>query len=368
MKHPISPQQRTAISMGVELETYSIELPDYRICRDLHFPRRSSVEKGERFIRDLSIGSEYTSKVFYTIREAFFLLKSSLRKYIHFREGNGGSPEYTIFPVGGWIDRFAGCHIHLALGNKPFPYEEAAVLSRRLHDHIPFLIVIAANSPVWREKLNSFASSRLLRGSEKYCQVTRREMLYKHRYRELTFNRGGTKKPPTLEVRVGDSSLPEYIAAMLVVCKAVALSWRKRKRSYNHSTHENYRKARERAIRDGTRARLVWTNHWITVPQYVDLFFRKYEEELEMMDIPDDVLRVFKYLKKGINQSDLIRAAAERCRERHLPTWQRQFARRYSIAIEELLNGNSLERFARRLGVRLPNIERTWLGRRESRW
>ena len=54
--------------MGVELETYSIALPEYRICRELHFPKRALVEKGERFTRDASIGSEYNSKVFVTIR------------------------------------------------------------------------------------------------------------------------------------------------------------------------------------------------------------------------------------------------------------------------------------------------------------
>ncbi len=364
--HPSGRRHR--VSMGVELETYSIALPEYRICRNLHFPRRSSVEQGERFIRDWSIGPEYTSPVFYSIREAFFLLKNSLRKYIHFRETNGADHEYTIFPVGGWIDRFAGCHLHLALGREEFTYQQARELGRRLHDHIPFLIVLCGNSPVWREKLTPYNSSRLLRGGDTYCQVTRREVLYKHRYRELTFNRGGVKKPPTLEIRVADSGLPEFVAAGLCVCKAVGLSWRKRHRSFNHSTHENYLEARDQAIRLGVNAQLVWTNHWISTAQYVDLFFRKYEEELEQMDIPDEVLSVFKYLKKGWNQSEVLRHAAQRCRARHRPTWQRQLARRYSIGIEELLNGNSYEMFTRWLGVRLPDIDRVWLGRKSAHW
>ena len=53
--------------MGVELETYSIALPECRICRELHFPKKSLVEEGERFTRDDSIGSEYNSRVFATV-------------------------------------------------------------------------------------------------------------------------------------------------------------------------------------------------------------------------------------------------------------------------------------------------------------
>src|SRR4051812_4191864 len=101
------PPKRKNITMGVELETYSIAMPEYRICRELHFPKRSIVEKGERFTKDDSIGSEYNSKVFNTIRESFFLLKSSLRKYTEFETPKTGADRHVIFPVGGWSDRFA---------------------------------------------------------------------------------------------------------------------------------------------------------------------------------------------------------------------------------------------------------------------
>ena len=142
----------------------------------------------------------------------------------------------------------------------------------------------------------------------------------------------------------------------------------KKRRPFNQSTHQNYLKAREQAIRQGTKARLVWSNHWISVAQYVDLFFRKYEEELNQMDIPEDVINVFKYLKRGYNQAHVIREASKKCQRRHRPTWQRQFARRYAVAIEELLDGNSYAQFALRLGVKLPSIERTWVGRKEANW
>ena len=355
--------------MGVELETYSIALPERRICRELHFPKRASIEKGERFTRDWSIGSEYNSKVFTSIRQAFFLLKSSLRKYLAFRDPeNGSDTKYVIFPTGGWIDRFAGSHVHLAVDAKRFSYVEAQKLSTYIHDHIPFLIVLTASSPVWREEMTPYSSNRLLKGSHKYCQVTKRDFLYKHHFRELTFNRSSKKKPNTLEVRVCDSSIPEYLTAVLCVCKAVAERWKKHKRALTRTKHVNYLKARDNAIKNGARARLVWNNHWVSVADYTDLFFRKYEDELDQMDIPDDIIRIFKYLKKGWNQAELIRKTAVNARRFHRQTWQRRFAKKYAAAIEDLLDGNSFEQFAKHLGVRLPSIERTWLGRREANW
>ncbi len=361
-------RKKTVLTMGVELETYSIALPEYRICRELHFPKRSIVEKGERFTRDVSIGSEYNSRIFATIRESLFLLKSSLRKYTHFRSHEEKNERFVIFPIGGWTDRFAGTHIHLASGKKGISYEQAKKMAAYLHDHIPFLIAIAANSPVWREKITPWASNRMMKGAVTYCHVTKRGHLTRQKYREITYNRGGKKKPPTLEIRTCDSALPEFIAALLTVCRAVALRCLARKGSLNHSTHANYLKARESAIKKGVKARLVWNNHWMSVSDYTDIFFRKYEEELGKMDVPDEVLSVFKYLKKGWNQAEVIRKASEKCRKKHLPTWQRQFARRYYTAVQELLDGNSFEQFSSRLGVRLPSIKRAWLGRKEARW
>ena len=360
--------QKRSISMGIELEAYSISIPDCRISRELHFPKRGAIEAGERFTKDASIGNEYNSKVFYTIREAFFLLKNGLRKYIHYRESDRAGEVHTIFPVGGWIDRFAGAHIHLAFGKQRFRYEQAKQLARCIHDHIPFLIALAANSPVWREQITAINSNRLLRGTRKYCQITKMDFLYKHRFRELTFNQGGKRKPPTLEIRVLDSGVPEYIVAALCVLRAIALHWLKRKPMFHHSTYANYLKSRERAIRLGPEAKLVWNNHRLKVSEYVDLFFRKYEEELREMDIPDDVINVFKYLKKGWNQATVIRKAATKSWSWHRQTWQRRFGKKYALATQKLLDGNSYSEFARTLGVRLPNIERAWLGRKEARW
>jgi len=354
--------------MGVELETYSIVTPANRICRELHFPRRASIEEGERFTRDTSIGPEYNSKVFRNIREAFFLLKSGLRKYTNFRQNEDNHSYHVIFPVGGWTDRFAGTHLHISYGDHGLSFVEAKELSQYIFDHIPFLIVLAANSPVWRRKLTTYASNRLLKGSNTYCKAGKRGHLTKQRYRELTFNPAGPRKLSTLELRVCDSSLPEYIVAALSVFWAVSLRWLKKKPPFIRSTHANYLRAREQAMRFGPKARLVWSNHWVSVSQYVDLFFRKYADELRQMDIPKEVIDIFKYLKKGLNQTEVIRSAALKYRRRDTASWQLQFATRYIPAIQALLDGNTFQHFAKVLGVKLPNIERVWLGRREARW
>ena len=361
-------RSQRAISIGIELESYSISIPDYRISRELLFPRRGIAEKGERFTKDVSIGSEYNSRVFYTVREAFFLLKNGLRKYIHYRSSPKARERQTLFPIGGWTDRFAGTHIHVALGKKKFDFRRAKSLARRIHNHIPFLIALSGNSPVWRGRVNQIHSNRLLKGTKTYCQVTREGLLYRHRYRELTYNEGGKRKPPTLEIRVLDSGVPEYILAAVCVVKAIALRWLQKKPAFNQLTYDDYMKARDQAVRFGPKAKLYWNHHALTVSQYADLFFRKHQDELEQLEIPDEIIDIFKYLKKGWNQSNLIRRAAQKSRWHHLPTWQRRFARRYAAAIESLLDGNSFRDFARILGVKLPNIDRTWLGYKDSKW
>ncbi len=195
-------------------------------------------------------------------------------------------------------------------------------------------MVLSGNSPVWREKITENNSNRLLLGSKKYFKITQNQRLYKDHFREINFNKGNSKKPPTLEIRILDSSLPEYLAACLVVCFAVARRWQSRRKPGHRLTHPNYLKARDQAIRFGGKAKLCWGNHWMSVPNYIDLFFRKYEDELRQLDIPEEILRIFKYLKKSINQSEVIRESAKRCqrrtrsRGRAVPAWRPRRTRR----------------------------------------
>ena len=57
MQIQIVNESHRVISMGVELETYSIAVPEYRICRDIQFPKQSIIEKGGEFTKDDSVGS-----------------------------------------------------------------------------------------------------------------------------------------------------------------------------------------------------------------------------------------------------------------------------------------------------------------------
>ncbi|MBM4401545.1 MAG: hypothetical protein FJ045_06310, partial [Crenarchaeota archaeon] len=217
--------EKTLVSMGVEVEFFTIGMPGYRITRRIVQPHRRMAEKGERFTRDKSVGTEYDSMAFYSIREAFFLLKSGLRKFIlkHYRYSRQEGMASIAF-LGGWRDRFAGSHFHIALGDSGIQRRQAVKLARHIHDHIPLLIALCANSPVWRGKITKYASNRLLLGSEEYCCAVKRDTLNRYHYNEISYNYAQISKPPTLELRVCDSNIPEYLCAALVILRAITLA------------------------------------------------------------------------------------------------------------------------------------------------
>ena len=353
---------RPRVSMGVEVEFFAICMPGYTITRRIVQPHELIAERGERFTVDQSIGTEYDSMVFYTVREALFLLKSGLRKfflkrYLYSRQAKIESVAF----LGGWKDRFAGTHFHIAFGPSGIPKKQADKLAEHIHDHIPFLIALCANSPVWRRKLTKYASNRFLLGSEEYCCVTKRGDLDRYHYDEINYNKGG-RKPPTLELRVCDSNIPEYLAATLVVLKAIAQACIKGRRISNICRHENYLIARENAAREGVKATLFWNNKKLSVPKYLDLIFKYYQKEIETMDVPDELLDVFKLLKLGFNGAEIVRRSCRSLRRSHLRGWERRFGKKYASAIEELLDGHTLRVFAGELGVRLPVTDKVKLG------
>ena len=139
------------IIIGVETEIYSINPTGYAIGRRLSRPPRGSRETAERFLKDTSIGSEYNSRPFETIREAFFLLKSGFRKYIRRLYVHKKTPHTNPLPLltGTWTNRFAGTHLHISIAHKKLDFDTAASMARYRHDYIPFLIAVSANSPVW---------------------------------------------------------------------------------------------------------------------------------------------------------------------------------------------------------------------------
>jgi len=112
------------------------------------------------------------------------------------------------------------------------------------------------------------------------------------------------------------------------------------------------------------RARLCWDGAWISAPRYLDRFVWTYRDELEAMDVPEEVWTVLRLLKRGYNGAEILARAARRAHEEHPQTWQRRFAKRYVRALDDLLAGNSLATFSHRLGVELPEVDDTFLGRR----
>lgn len=358
--------------MGVEIEAYSIGASDYQIGRRLSRPRPGLSEAGERFTRDSSIGSEYNSRPFETIRESQFLLKSGLRKYLRslYRSHEPQHDHVVPLLVGGWTNRFAGTHIHISIADQELTPEQGRDLALHLHDHIPFLIAIGANSPVWDKKLTTKASNRFLRGSDTYFLPIRLGELDEptgdDEHREMIFNPGRKRKPPTLEIRVLDSNLPEFIVAALCVVKVVTLRWLNRGEATNQMRHSQYLWARLDAGNRGMRCKIPWQDRWLPVRQYLDKFMWEYRREFEEIDPPSEIFDVFRLLKKGYNGSRLIREAATIARREHPQTWQRRFAKRYYEGLEALLSGNTLRDFATAMKVEVPDTDNVWLGRRGS--
>lgn len=354
------------VVIGVEVEAYSIDASDYQIGRRLSRPRPGLSESGERFARDSSIGSEYNSRPFVTVREALFLIKSGLRKYLRgLYRSQDPKPDHRVpLLVGGWTNRFAGTHLHISVADRPLTPEDAWSLAWHIHDHIPLLIAVGANSPVWDKTLTTNASNRFLRGSDVYFLPIKRGELDSEPTRELVYNPGRKRKPPTLEIRVLDSNIPEYIAVNICLVKAIAMRWLKRKAAVNENVHGDYIWARLDAGKRGMKARLPWYGEWVTASKYLDRFIWEYREELDQMDVPDEVFETLRLVKRGFNGARLIREAALFARREHPQTWQRRFAKRYSQGLENLLSGNTLRDFSASLNVALPGTERVWLGRR----
>ncbi|MGE0474168.1 MAG: glutamate-cysteine ligase family protein [Nitrospirales bacterium] len=356
------------IVIGTEIEAYSINATDHKIGRRLSKPRPGLSESGERFTRDASIGSEYNSRPFTTVREALFLLKAGLRKYLRglYRSREEDQDYRVPLFVGGWTNRFAGTHMHISVANRKLTKREAAALSWHIHDQLPFFIAIGANSPIWDKRVTTKASNRFLRGSDTYFTATRRGELTSVDTRELVYSPGRKTKPPTLEIRVFDSNLPEFVIANLCLVKAVCLRWLRGESTANRMSHADYLLARTEAAAKGMRAKLPWKREWISVPEYLDRFLWEHREAIDEMDIPEEMYEVLRLLKRGYNGARLIHDAVALAVKEHPQTWQRRFARRYRSGLAHLLSGNTLHDFAQELKAPFPNTERVWLGRKRA--
>lgn len=362
---PIPTHKRIVI--GVEIEAYSIQLPDFTIGRRHSRPRSGVGESGERFTIDSSIGSEYNSMPFSTIREALFLLKTGLRKYLRgLYRGEDEDESLVPLLVGGWTNRFAGTHMHVSVADQELTIEDARSLAGHVHDHLPLLIAVCANSPIWDKRVTGKASNRLLKGTDAYFKPVKRGKLTKRDLFELKYVEGRKTKPPTLELRMFDSNIPEFIVAALTLLKASALRWLRNRGAVNRVPHEAYLQGRADAGMRGMKCRLAWKDEWLPATKYLDRFLWEHRDELEMMDVPDETWDVFRLLKRGYNGARIIHDAANVARKEHVQTWQRRFAKRYSVGLQHLLSGNTLRSFVEELGVELPDTEEVWLGRRTA--
>ncbi|WNM56961.1 glutamate-cysteine ligase family protein [Candidatus Nitrospira allomarina] len=356
------------IVIGVEIEAYSINVTDHKIGRRLSKPRPGLSESGERFTRDASIGSEYNSRPFTTIRESLFLLKAGLRKYLRglYRSREDEQDYRVPLFVGGWTNRFAGTHLHISVANRKLTKQEATALSWHLHDQLPLLIATGANSPIWDKKVTGKASNRFLRGNATYFTPTKRGDLTSVDTRELVYSKGRKTKPPTLEIRVFDSNIPEFVVANLCLVKAVCLRWLRGEAAANRMSHADYLLARTEAATKGMKARLPWKREWMPAPDYLDQFLWEHREEFDAMDIPEEIYEVLRLLKRRYNGARLIHDAVALAIREHPQTWQRRFAKRYRSGLGHLLSGNTLQDFAAELEVPFPSTERVWLGRKRA--
>lgn len=350
--------------MGVEVETYTIRQKDLHIGRHVMLPRKWVIESEEDYHHDRSIGLEYNSRPFYSIREALFGTKAGLRKSIatyklKHERSNGG---YTLFFVGTWRDRFAGTHFHIGLGDDGIDFKDALRLSRHIHDHLPLLIALLGNSPVYKANISNLDSNRFIYAEKKFFGPLEFGEL-DHEYKEeMTYNKDRTKIIPTLEIRPCDTNLPEYVIAGLVILKAVTMACLARKPIENVNRHELYLKSRLNAAKHGPKAILYWNNRALRADAYLDKFFKVYQSCISKMDIPPEIFDVFKLFKLGWNGAGILRRACRRHQRRHPRTWQRYFAEDYIGAINALLNGEPLEVFIRSFGLRPPCVRRVHLG------
>jgi len=341
-------EEEEAITIGVEIECYTILSKDGKISRRIITPGIKPSKTGERFTVDKSIGIEYVSKPFESVKDALQAISSGLEKYADSPLADNALP----LPVGGWNDRFAGTHFHLGFKDKGFRREEAASLASYIHDHIPFIIAVSANSPIWRRRITEYSSNRLMRGGSRYCIPVAKGDLNQNHYREMNFNPENKHKPSTLELRVCDSNIPPYVCSVMTILRILALAWRNGRDPCNDLPHEAYLETRDEAARMGAAARLYWRGKHVTVGEYLTLLLDNYSEEASVLDIPKQVGEVFNLLSGNWNNAEALRRAAIKLEKRFGRDWERRMALKLASALKTLLNGGSLKNYHEALGLK----------------
>jgi hypothetical protein len=361
------------VTNGVEIESYLIK-DDIILEKAYVLPIEDVIEPGEAFTDDMTIGNEYISPVFDDINEGLFLLKNGLRKYRVFLEERA---EHQIGLFGTWLSDPAGTHMHVALGEEGIKKEIARELMVYIHDYLPLIIALCVNSPVFpsrvkqRPRLTSHPSNRLLNYASEHCKSISKEEIREMRsnhWVEINYNalKARTDKPPTIEIRLPDSNIPEFIIAGVEVLRVLTIACLSGKESPNQLSFQNYQKAKRSAIRYGVRGQLYWDNYKVKTSTYIDKFFDEFSEEIEKEDPIDEILDIFRLAKLGWTNADIMAESINYIRSVYSSkkfNWRKQFLRQYTEALAALLDGNRLGDYANLLYVDLPEVDDVLLGR-----
>ncbi|NHI91294.1 MAG: hypothetical protein EAX96_02240 [Candidatus Lokiarchaeota archaeon] len=359
------------LTMGLEIESFSIDLNKMKFVSMAPIYPKDGIEREEEFKKDMTIGSEFNSPVFTSLNEAFFRLKTALRKYFvnletdeNMRIALIGSYDYE--------NETAGVHYHFAFNKvKGITIEQAKHISPLIHQHIPFIIAITANSPIIRKKMTKIASNRLLNnGMAMFSPLTREDLeeieLTNH-FNEINFAKGTEKKPSTLEIRVVDSTIPEYIMAGLFIAYISILGAIKGKKPWKYFKFSRHEKDRINAARRGVKAEIHWNKAKWVIPKYIDAFFNYYRTEVKESNINRDILNVFRLAKSWWNAADIVRESYRIIENRYKNKGQdfinQEFCRKLLEAQRRNLDGDNLISFARHLNVKIPSIENVKLGK-----
>ena len=366
-------KQLSTLTMGLEVESFSIDIKSLEVKTKTPYKPKYGIEKDEQFTDDMTIGSEYNSAVFSSINEAFFRIKTGLRKYLVNIEEE---EQLRLALLGSYTegDITAGVHYHIGFGkNKGITKDEARFIAPYVHQQIPFIIAMTANSPIINEDITEYASNRLIHNGEFMFDVLNRKDLKKilvetSHLDEISFSRAMSgKKPATLEVRVADSNLPEYIMAGFFIIYITIMGAMKGKKLWEYYKHEKYELDRIEAGEKGARASIHWNKVKFPIPKYIDAFFNFYREEIKTANISQDILIVFRLAKKGWIMADIIREAYKNLKKKMIgkdeEEIKKSFFIKYLAAQQQNLNGENIVTFCKNLNVKIPNTDDVRLGK-----
>ncbi|MBD3186578.1 hypothetical protein GF325_07115 [Candidatus Bathyarchaeota archaeon] len=348
-------------TIGMEVESFTIDTERLEILAQAPFypDNKVGVELDENFTNDVTIGSEFNSPVFTSINKAAFRMKSSLRKYsMNMAEARNRQ----IALLGSFTDELDTAGVHYHLGFKDTVEIDDIVLYKvavAIHQQVPFLIAILANSSLLRGADTSFSSNRLIHNGPAMFRAISREKIGAMKttkpFHELYYSPPKGKKPHTLEIRVCDSNLPEYIIAGFFIIKTVTIGAIAGKKAWEQYNHQQYIQDRLNVARNGMNATIHWNGQGLNVPQYIDKFFKDYKRVIELLQFEKDVLAPFKLAKKGWAMADIIREAYRNIKKKYLKGQKKYILKEFILhlveAQENNLDGDGLKQFITDMGI-----------------